>query len=104
VDGPVGAHRQARAQRFLGPLRTEGHRHDLVARLIPLLLDPEAFLQRELVVGGDDPGDPGLVDRAAVAPDFDLGRGVRDLFHEDEHLHASGSFERCDSGDPGSGW
>ena len=52
VDGGVGAHRQPGPQGGLGPLGADGDEDDLAALR---LLDPQRLLDRELVVGGDDP-------------------------------------------------
>ena len=97
-SAPIARHERSASLARSGPRVTATTSS---AGLAPLLLDPEGLLERELVVGGDDPGDAGLVDRSRVAPDLDLRGGVRHLLHQDEHLHASGSFERCDWGDPG---
>jgi hypothetical protein len=44
-----------------------------------LLLDAERLLERELVVGVQDPGDAGRIQRLAVGRDFDARLRVRDL-------------------------
>ena len=85
VDGGVRAHGEARAQGGLRPLGTGGDEDDLAAAL---LLDPQRLLDRELVVGGDDPvGHVRLGDGGAGGRDLDPRLGVRDLLHADDDLH-----------------
>ena len=89
VDRAVAAHGQAGAQRFFGAVGTETHGDDFT--LPALLLDAQRFLDGELVVGRDDPGDAGGVDGLAARADLDLRRRVRHLLDGHENLH-SGSL------------
>ena len=93
MNRTVGAHREAGAQRLLDAIGTERDRDHLA--LAAFLLDPQSLLQGELVVGRDDPRDTGGIDGPRIAPHLHLGRGVRDLLHHHEDLHALGSLV-CD--------
>src|SRR5262245_17573785 len=85
MNRAIAAHREARAERLLHTVRTERDRDDLT--LAPLFLDPERLLDRELVVGRDDPRDAGGVDRLSVRRDLHLGGRVRHLLDGDNDLH-----------------
>ena len=94
VDRAIAAHGERRAQRLLHPIRAQRHGDDLA--LATLFLDAQRFLDRELVVGRDDPGDAGGVDGLGVGTaDLDLRRGVRHLFDGDDDLHEVAPRSEC---------
>src|SRR5213593_1742516 len=94
MNRAIAAHRQRRAQGFLHAIGAERDRDDLT--LTALFLDSQRFLDREFVVGRDDPRDPRGVDGLRVATaDLDLGGGVRDLLDGDDDLHEVAPRSEC---------
>ena len=86
VQRRVGSHRETVAESLLHALGTDADEHHLAALGF---LDPERFLDRELVVGRHDPGlDVRLGNRRPARGDAHSGFGVRDLLDANGDLHA----------------
>jgi hypothetical protein len=84
VQRRIGPHREAVAKGRLRAVGPQADEHDLA----PLrLLQAQRLLDRELVVGGDDPVDVRFGDRAALGGDLDAGLGVRNLLDANDDLH-----------------
>src|SRR5262245_10028603 len=94
MNRAVAAHRERRTQSFLRPIGPERDGDDFT--LTALFLDTQRLLDRELVVGRDDPGDARGVDGLGIATaDLHLGGGIRDLSDGDDDLHEVAPRSDC---------
>ena len=97
-DRAVGAHRERGAQRLLRLGRADRHRDDLGRDA--LFLEPDRFLDRDLVERVHAHLDVGEIDARAVHLDPRLHVVIDDAFDRDEHFHSHLHRHSRESGNP----
>ena len=84
VDRPVGAHGQARSNRFRGTLRPDTKHDNFTA---DFFLDPECLLHGIFIIGVDHETDIRCLDPFPVCHEFDACRRAGHLFDANNNVH-----------------